>query len=81
MERHECWITLFSIHELTDKFVKGDRTFFASRCSTLILVNITHPYSEPDTSIERVQPQKFQLKNNLENATDGHKSSKNNMRQ
>ena len=53
----------------------------ARRYSTIILVNITYPNSDPDTSVERVQPQKFQLKNNLQNATDGHECSKNNMRQ
>ena len=60
---------------------RRNRAVAASRYSTLILVNITYPYSDPDTSVERVQPQKFQLKNNLQNATDGRECSKNNMRQ
>lgn len=40
--------------------------------STLILVSMTYPYPDPDTCVERVQPQIFQLKFNLKAATDGH---------
>ena len=40
---------------------------------------MTYPYPDLDTSVERVQPQKFQLKFNLKAATDGHKNPQNDM--
>ena len=39
----------------------------------------THPYPDPDTTVERVQQQIFQLKYTLKGAADGHQSPPNNM--
>ena len=55
-----------------------DRAFSAAmRYSTLY--TDTYPQPNPDTSVDRVQPQISQMKNNLKGAAKSHGSAQNNI--
>ena len=71
-------LPLFSLNNSLMSLRGRDRAFSAAmRYSTPY--TDTYPHPNPDTSVDRVQPQISQMKNNLKGAAKSHGSAQNNI--